>query len=385
MPDLLSSITAAAFGLSLSTPQLITAVVLLIFSLYLLSMFDYFRSLNHFVVQGRMAVITGGSDGMGKSVAMELAKKGASVTVVGRDVTKLQAVFDAMNTIAPHVCGQKFHWIQADLIDPKESERVMAEVTEFNGGICPDIVWCCAGKCIPGFFVNTDPETLKSQMDTNYWTSAFTAHAILKLWLASGPPGQSPEKTPRRHLIFTSSTATFVPITGYGPYSPAKSAIRALADTLSQEIEVYNGARRNPSIPAPTADVRVHIVFPMGILSRGFVEEQKVKPSLTKYLEEADKPQTPDKVASIAIKRLERGHYAITTTMVGSIMKATSLGASPRNNIFRDTFNSWASNLIFLHVIPDLRDKAHRWGRVNGVPKEREENGITSVVPDAPC
>lgn len=43
-----------------------------------------------------MAVVTGGSDGMGKSVAMELARKGASVTVVGRDVGKLEAVYEAM-------------------------------------------------------------------------------------------------------------------------------------------------------------------------------------------------------------------------------------------------------------------------------------------------
>lgn len=43
-----------------------------------------------------MVVVTGGSDGMGKSVAMELAKKGASVTIVGRDVSKLQAVYEAM-------------------------------------------------------------------------------------------------------------------------------------------------------------------------------------------------------------------------------------------------------------------------------------------------
>ncbi|KAK2750530.1 3-dehydrosphinganine reductase [Onygenales sp. PD_40] len=329
----------------------------------------YYKTVNQFVVQGRMAVVTGGSDGMGKSVAMELARKGASVTIVGRDVSKLEAVYEAMKTVAPNLCDQKFLWISADLIDPNESERVMKEATEFNDGVYPDIVWCCAGKSIPSYFLNATPETLKAQMDTNYWTAAFTAQAILKRWLAPDARGQAPEKTPRRHLVFTSSTLAFVPISGYGPYTPCKAAIRALADTLSQEVEVYNGSRRNPCHVAPAADVRIHIVFPMGILSPGFAEEQKVKPALTKLLEEADKPQTPDEVAAISIKGLEKGEYMVTTMMVGTLMKASAMGASPRNHMFRDTVTSWVSNLAFLHVIPDLRRKCNKWGQSNGVPK----------------
>ncbi|KKZ68572.1 hypothetical protein EMCG_01021 [[Emmonsia] crescens] len=378
MPDLraiLSSFLAVDSDLSLSTTQLVAAVTLLILSLYLaVNMLDYFKTTNQFVVAGRMAVVTGGSDGMGKSVAMELARKGASVTVVGRDVGKLEAVYEAMKTCAPHMCGQKFHWIKADLIDPKESERVMAEVTEFNGGVYPDIVWCCVGQCIPGFFLHTSPETLKAQMDTNYWTSAFTAQAIMKLWLAPVSAGQSPEKTPRRHLIFTSSTSCFVPVAGYAPYAPAKAALRALADALTSEIEVYNGSRRNPSISAPAADVRTHIVFPMGILSPAFAQEQKLKPALTKHLEEADRPQTPDEVAAVSIRGLEKGQYMVTTMMVGTIMKASAMGGSYRNSIVRDTVTSWMSALVFLQVIPDLKARAHRWGRVNGIPKKGEDN-----------
>ncbi|PGH01374.1 hypothetical protein GX51_05306 [Blastomyces parvus] len=378
MPHLramLTSFLSAISDLSLSTPQLVAAVTLLISSLYLaVSMLNYFKTTNQFVVAGRMAVVTGGSDGMGKSVAMELARKGASVTVVGRDVDKLTAVYEAMKTCAPHMCGQKFHWIKADLIDPKESERVMAEVTEFNGGVYPDIVWCCVGQCIPGFFLHTSPETLKAQMDTNYFTSAFTAQAIMKLWLAPASAGQAPEKTPRRHLIFTSSTACFVPVAGYTPYAPAKAALRALADALASEIEVYNGARRNPSIRAPAADVRTHIIFPMGILSPGFAQEQKLKPAVTKHIEEADKPQTPDEVAAISIRGLERGQYMVTTMLVGTMMKASAMGGSERNNIVKDTLTSWMSALVFLQVIPDLKGRAHRWGRVNGIPKKGEDN-----------
>ncbi|KAG5299376.1 3-ketodihydrosphingosine reductase tsc10 [Histoplasma capsulatum G186AR] len=380
MPDLratLLSLSPVGSDVSLSKPQLVASVILLIVSLCLaVSMRNFYKTTNEFVVERKMAVVTGGSDGMGKSVAMELAKKGASVTIVGRDVNKLQAVYEAMKTFAPPMCDQKFHWIKADLTDPKESERVMDEVTEFNDGVYPDIVWCCVGQCLPGFFLHSSLETLRAQMDTNFWTSAYTARAIMKRWLAPASTGQSPEQPPRRHLIFTSSTACFVPVAGYAPYAPAKAALRALADALTSEIEIYNGSRRNPSLNAPAADVRTHIVFPMGILSPGFVHEQRMKPAVTKHLEESDKPQTPDEVAAISIRGLERGQYMITTMAVGTIMKANSMGGSYRNNAIFDTLATWMSSLIFLQVVPDLRGRAFRWGRVNGIPKKGEDNSL---------
>lgn len=254
------------------------------------------------------------------------------------------------------------------MTDAKEAERAITEIVEWNGGRDPDIVWCCAGNSHPAFFVNTPPETLKSQMDTIYWTAAFTAHATLKRWLTPLDPVRQADNPSPRHIIFTSSAVAFVPISGYGPYTPAKAAMRALADTLVQEVEVYNGARSNRRNHSPSADVKVHIVFPMGILSPGFTNEQQIKPELTKHLEEADKPQTPDEVAQISIKGLERGEYMITTMLVSELMKGSAMGASPRNSIIRDTVASWVSSVAFLHVIPDLTRKAWSWGRTYGVP-----------------
>lgn len=270
----------------------------------------------------------------------------------------------ALNTLK-----QRFHYVVADLTEAHECERVIAEINVWNDGAAPDVVWCCAGFCHPGFFIDVPIKTQRQQMDTVYWTAANMAHATLKNWLSPVPPsGQM--RNPRRHLIFTCSTLAFVPIAGYGPYSPAKAAIRSLSDTLSQEIEMYNGAytqrHRNT---APAADVKIHTVFPMGILSPGFDNEQKLKPELTKMLEDADKPQTPEEVAQIAIKALERGEYLITTMFVGNIMKGTALGSSPRNSVVGDTLLSWLSNLVFLQVIPDLRNKTFNWGKTNGLPQ----------------
>ncbi|KAJ5358897.1 3-ketodihydrosphingosine reductase tsc10 [Penicillium cataractarum] len=331
-------------------------------------MFGFGRK-NEFPVDGRTVLITGGSDGMGRALAIQLAAKGAHVVVVARTVSKLQNTVEALKLIALNPMKQRFHYISADLIDSAECERVISEATAWNDDCAPDAVFCCAGFCHPGFFTDVPLSVQRQQMDTVYWTAANTAHATLRKWLTPiSPSGQV--KTPRRHFIFTCSTLAFVPVAGYGPYSPAKAAIRSLSDTLSQEIEMYNGAysqrHRNS---APAADIKIHTVFPMGILSPGFDNEQKIKPELTKKLEEADKPQTPEEVARITIAALERGEYLITTMFVGNIMKGTALGASPRNAIVGDTLLSWLSNLVFLQVIPDLRNKAFNWGKNNGLPK----------------
>ncbi|BCR97364.1 3-dehydrosphinganine reductase [Aspergillus luchuensis] len=334
-------------------------------------MFGFGR--NQFVVQGRTVVITGGSEGMGKAVACQLAEKGANVVLVARTESKLQDAVETVKGAAAEAERQRFHYICADLTNAAECDRVMAEVTEWNDGQSPDIVWCCAGYCSPGFFAETPVQTLRDQMDTVYWTAANTAHAILRRWLVPITPSQQ-IPLPPRHLIFTCSTLAFVPIAGYAPYSPAKAAIRSLSDTLSQEIEMYNGSRADKCrSEAPATDVKIHTVFPMGILSPGFDNEQKLKPDLTKKLEAADKPQTPREVANIAIKALERGEYMITTMFVGDVMKGSALGGSQRNSFIKDTFTGWLSNLLFLHVSPDLRRQAWSWGEKHGVPGRRRE------------
>jgi 3-dehydrosphinganine reductase len=320
---------------------------------------------------------------MGLSVAKQLAKKGANLAIVARDQKKLEAAVDSI-TVRLHVRtedlaneapqqsalkprSQKIHSFSADLRDAQECTRVIKEISSWNNDSPPDIVWCCAGQSLPSLFIEAPPEQLKGQMDTVYWSAAFTAQAALRTWLTPSPASQTSKSELPRHLIFTCSTLAFVPIVGYGTYSPAKAAMRSLSETLMQEIQLYNGARKNRSIPAPPVDVKIHTIFPMGILSPGFDHEESVKPDVTKKLEAADKPQTPEEVASASIKGLERGETMITTMFLGAAMKGTALGGSPRNNIVLDTMMSWLSGIIILFVGPDLASQTWKWGKEKGV------------------
>lgn len=263
---------------------------------------------------------------------------------------------------------QKFHSISADLTNPEDNSRVLSEVVEWNNGSPPDIVWANAGAAVPGLFADTSIETLRSQMDINYWAAAYLAHAALNLWTksTSAPTKKDTQSSLPRHFIMTSSSVAFVGVAGYGTYAPAKAAMRSLADTLRSEFNLYNGARHHTSKTGSSVDLKVHIVCPGTILSEGHEKENEVKHPVTKLLEEGDPAQTEDEVAAAAIKGLEKGHYLITTQFLGHAMRASALGGSPRNNKIVDTVFSWATSIAWLFVGPDMERKVFNYGKQHG-------------------
>ena len=257
-------------------------------------------------------------------------------------------------------------YLSFDLRSPDSASAILARVREWNNGEPPDVVFNCAGNCIPGFFASSSVETLRGQMETLYWSCTYMAHATLQEWLK--PVDKQTQKyydAKPRHLIFTSSVVAFMPLAGYAPYNPAKSAMRALADTLNQEVQVYNGARKNAE-NGPAAEVRVHAVYPTGILSPGFENEEKLKPALTKKLEEDDKPQQSEELASTIISELEAGKYIITASFIGHIMKGWAMGPSQRVGIM-DYLYGWLGSIIVLFIIPDFMSKCWNWGKEKGL------------------
>ena len=70
---------------------------------------------------------------------------------------------------------------------------------------------------------------------------------------------------------------------GYGSYSPAKHALRGLADTLRFELQLYK--------------IDVQIFFPCTMFTPGYEVENKTKPRITLKIEESDAGLTADQAA----------------------------------------------------------------------------------------
>lgn len=189
-------------------------------------------------------------------------------------------------------------------------------------------------------------------MDVNYWAAAYMAHAVLKSWLSPN----SPNKGTERHFIFTSSIICFYPLLGYAPYAPAKAAMRTLSDTLHQEVLLYG------------EDVKIHTVFPGGIDSPGFLNENKNKPEITLELEKGDEIQNPDKVAAKAIKGLENGEYMITVSFLGSVVRSQMWSGMTKNNWLLDTLLTGVTSIIWPFAKWDMHGKVSKYGKQNGHP-----------------
>ncbi|KAI4282206.1 MAG: hypothetical protein L6R38_003118, partial [Xanthoria sp. 2 TBL-2021] len=311
-------------------------------------------------------LITGGSQGMGRSVARLLAQKGANFVVAARNVGRLKEAIEHIAAGAIHK-SQRFHFISADLTSSAEATRVLSETTAWNNNSPPDIVWCCAGSCYPALFIDAPITTHQSHFETNYLSALYIAHAALQLWLkpssestdtsntsATSPTTSTAQLPLPRHLIFTSSVLALYPIAGYSSYSPTKASLRILTDTLSQELLLYPPT---PSRPA----VIPHCIFPATILSQGYIEENKSKHPVTLKLEEDDKGLTPEEVAEASVKGLERGEEMVTTDFLGGLMWRSVMGFS-RKGLW-DTLVGMMVLWVVGWVRWDMDRTVQKWGR----------------------
>jgi 3-dehydrosphinganine reductase len=220
-----------------SARNMLTIILTLLVSLVSIAlMLSFFNRKNQFEVRSRTVIVTGGSQGLGLSLAKQLAIKGANVVIVAQNVSKLEAAHKEIEALASK--SQRFLNLSFDLRSPDSADQIVDRVTKWNDGQPPDVLINCAGYCEPGFFASSSIEQHRTQMDTVYWTCAYMAHAILRTWTT---PSKKIDRT--RHVIFVSSVLALFPVAGYAAYNPPKAAMRSLADTLNQEVAVYNGAR----------------------------------------------------------------------------------------------------------------------------------------------
>ncbi|KAE8446956.1 hypothetical protein EG329_011438 [Mollisiaceae sp. DMI_Dod_QoI] len=342
---------------SIPIPSFWTIAILIISVLLLPSIMGLFGG-NKFDVKGKTVLLTGASEGMGKSVAIQLAQKGANIIIVARNVGKLEAALAEIKAAATSPSTQRFQYMSADVSDPDDASRIIAESIAWNNGQAPSIVWCIAGASSPGLFIDTPRSVMRAQMDINFWSCVDMAHAILNEWLAPGAAdsGKKKGKGEEKHLVFTSSVVAFYPVVGYAPYAPSKAAIKSLSDSLVQECLLYGD------------EVKVHTVFPGTISSPGLEMENKTKPEITHMLEESDPVQTPDVVAAKAIRGLEKGEYLVTVSWLGSLMRGCAWGGSKRGNWVVDTSMTWLASLVWFFVGKELDGKVRTYGRTHGHP-----------------
>ncbi len=240
-------------------------------------MTDYYKN--------KLVLITGGSSGLGLSMAKQLAEQEANVWILARRPEMLQAALKEIESCRKSP-NQRFGCIQADVTNEleinRELDRLMNEVA------VPDIVFNAAGSSRPGMFAEQENEIYHQMMDLNYFGTVNVIKKIL------------PRMIQRRsgHVILISSIAGYAGVLGYAAYSGSKFAVRGLSEAIRPELKEYG--------------IRVSCAYPPGMRTPGLEVENLYKPELTKIMEESNDPIVePDVVARGLLKAVARGSYNI--------------------------------------------------------------------------
>ena len=88
--------------------------------------------------QGKVALITGGSSGMGRAAAIAFAKQGATVVIAARRVAQSQDVISQIQNL-----GGNAHFVKTDVANPDEIQSLMEKVVEYHGRL--DVAFNNAG------------------------------------------------------------------------------------------------------------------------------------------------------------------------------------------------------------------------------------------------
>jgi NAD(P)-dependent dehydrogenase (short-subunit alcohol dehydrogenase family) len=173
--------------------------------------------------QGRVAVVTGASSGIGRKTAELLAARGAKVVGTSRSIGAIDGV----------------HTIAGDVSDPRFVERLFAE-TEERFGPC-DVLINNAGMIDPAPLVDVDPERWRRMFDVNVHAIFLTCRRALPSMIAS-----------RRGTIVNVASISGVAgpekFPGWVSYCASKGAVISLTEALAVEVKGH-GVRVNSISP----------------------------------------------------------------------------------------------------------------------------------------
>lgn len=191
---------------------------------------------------GKTAVVCGSTQGIGKAAAIELARLGASVTLVARDEDKLkQTIRELASSEASHA------YIVADFSDPETLKKKIQDFT--------------ATKPVHILINNTGgpPAGLAIDAQSTDFLKAFTNHLISNQVLVQAVvPSMKNEKFGR--IINVISTSVKIPIKGLGVSNTIRGAVANWAKTLSVELAPF-GITVNNVLPGSTMTGRLEAIL----------------------------------------------------------------------------------------------------------------------------
>jgi 3-dehydrosphinganine reductase len=235
--------------------------------------------------EGKVAVICGGSKGIGKATAKEIVRLGGSVCVIARGPEALEQAVKEIS--AEKVNTDQFvDSVTCDTTDHAAFEPLLNDLVERRG--TPDYLINVVGYAYPEYIEKLNFDDFKKNMDVNYYGQLVPLIILLPYFI----------KAQKGHISFVSSIIGFMGIIGYATYTPAKYALVGLAEVLRHEMKPNN--------------ISVSVLYPPDTDTPGFEIENLTKPPETAMISETAKLLSAEQVAKVYVQGLLKNKFHIT-------------------------------------------------------------------------
>jgi short-subunit dehydrogenase len=234
-------------------------------------------------IDGRTALVTGASGGLGQAIARALAGAGAKLVLSGRRADVLQSLADELGATV----------VAADLSDPESARALAAAHKDI------DILVANAGLPASGRLESFTAEQIDRALMVNLRAPMMLAHAIAPAMVARG----------FGHIVFMSSLSGKAPAAGSSVYSATKFGLRGFAGALRAELH--------------GSGVGVSAIFPGFIRDAGMFEDAGVK------LPRGTGTKSPQHVARATLRAIERNRGEVDVAPVALKLGATISGIAP--------------------------------------------------------
>lgn len=175
-------------------------------------------------LDGKVALVTGSSKGIGKGIAEEFARSGADVTVVySTDQEGAEKTADVVRA-----AGKRAIVVQADVTDEAQVDHLFAEHMAAFGRI--DILVANAGIGLPGKVHEIETSTWDRVVKTNLYGPFFCMRLAARQMVAQGEGGR---------IIAVTSVHEESQAASSGPYGASKGGLRNLTRAMAVELGEY--------------------------------------------------------------------------------------------------------------------------------------------------
>ncbi len=172
-----------------------------------------------------VAIVTGASRGIGRAIAVDLARQGADLALVGRSIATLEETAEAVRTIRPQARTLS---LVADVADAAAVEAAVAATLKEFGRV--DYAIANAGQAVDGLIVRAKAADIDLMLDVNLKSAFYLVSAVARVMM----------KQRAGSIVLVSSIVGVAGNAGQAAYAASKAGLLGLAKSVAKELGSRN-------------------------------------------------------------------------------------------------------------------------------------------------